>query len=152
MSLFTKWILDTCSYHRNSSWSLYTASTLSRGSSKRYKSAVFRLRLWSTLNSLSLWACSHSQCRLNFSSRSLISNSQKDVSLSTLRSLSLKVSFSTLRKATLAKFELIYFNWSLVFLTEMSKGITKTGVRLERQKSVIAMGEEASSSNTRSGH
>ena len=29
----------------------------------------------------------------------------------------------------------------------MSKGITKTGVRLERQKSVIAMGEEASSSN-----
>lgn len=31
---------------------------------------------------------------------------------------------------------------------EMSKGITKTGVRLERQKSVIAMGEEASSSNT----
>ena len=29
----------------------------------------------------------------------------------------------------------------------MSKGTTKTGVRLERQKSVIAMGEEASSSN-----
>ena len=35
----------------------------------------------------------------------------------------------------------------MFFSTETSKGITKTGVRLERQKSVIAMGEEASSSN-----